>query len=173
MLIYIQMIESEEDKSKFEQLYLKYRWLMYSVAKSILNNEHDAEDAVHQAFLSILVNLQKIHKADCPETKSYIVIITERKAIDILRARKHITSLEFEEELSGIEITLPIDGGLADAIARLPARYREVILLRYAYGYTTKEIGKMLGRSQETVQRLLYRAKAALQNQLEKDGAVL
>ena len=42
MLIYIQMIESEEDKSKFEQLYLKYRWLMYSVAKSILNNEHDA-----------------------------------------------------------------------------------------------------------------------------------
>lgn len=50
MLIYLQMIESEADKSKFEQLYLKYRSLMLRVAMRILHNEQDAEDAVHQAF---------------------------------------------------------------------------------------------------------------------------
>lgn len=54
MLIYLQMIESEADKSKFERLYLRYRGLMFSVAMRLLSNEQDAEDAVHQAFLSII-----------------------------------------------------------------------------------------------------------------------
>ena len=53
MLIYLQMIESEEDKSKFEAIYNKYRYLMFSVANRVLNNQYDAEDAVHQAFISI------------------------------------------------------------------------------------------------------------------------
>ena len=52
MIIYFQMIESDEDKSKFEQLYIMYKGLMFHVAMKILKNEFDAEDAVHQAFLS-------------------------------------------------------------------------------------------------------------------------
>ena len=46
-------IESEEERSKFEQLYFQYRGLMYHVAMRILNNPHSAEDVVHQAFLFI------------------------------------------------------------------------------------------------------------------------
>ena len=79
MLIYLQMIESEEDKSKFEAIYNKYRYLMFSVANRVLNNQYDAEDAVHQAFLSIIDNLNKVREVDCPETRSYVVIITENK----------------------------------------------------------------------------------------------
>ena len=51
------MIESPEDKMKFERLYHKYRDLMYNIAYSFLKDEHDAEDAVHQAFVSIIENL--------------------------------------------------------------------------------------------------------------------
>ena len=54
MIIYLQMIESDEDKSKFEQLYIMYKGLMFHVAMKILKNEFDAEDAVHQAFLSLI-----------------------------------------------------------------------------------------------------------------------
>jgi len=39
---------------------------------------------VHQAFLSILENLDKISNVECPKTQSYIVIIVERKAIDTI-----------------------------------------------------------------------------------------
>ena len=48
------MIETEEDKVKFEQIYETYRDLMFRVASQILRNDHDAEDAVHQAFVSII-----------------------------------------------------------------------------------------------------------------------
>ena len=50
MLIYLQMLESEEEKSKFQRLYTKYRDLMYRVAEDLLHNEHDAEDAVTRRF---------------------------------------------------------------------------------------------------------------------------
>lgn len=104
MIIYLQMIESDEDKSKFEQLYIMYKGLMFHVAMKILKNEFDAEDAVHQAFLSLIENLKKISDVKCPKTRAYIVIITERKAIDIIRSRSKLVDMEFWESTYGIEI---------------------------------------------------------------------
>lgn len=45
MLIYMMMLETPEEKSLFEQIYLEYRGLMFHVAYEILHNEQDAEDA--------------------------------------------------------------------------------------------------------------------------------
>lgn len=173
VLIYIQMIASDEDKSKFEQIYLTYRKLMFFVARSILKNDADAEDAVHTAFVSIIEHLKKISEINCPETKAFAVIVAECKALDILRSKKYMADTDFCEATAGFEIELPGDGGLSDAISKLPARYREVILLRYAYGYSTKELGKMLGHSQGTVQKLIWRAKMALQKQLKEIGETI
>lgn len=173
MLIYLQMIESEEDKSKFIELYNQYRYLMFSVANRILKNEYDAEDAVHQAFVSIIDNLNKIGAVDCPETRSYVVIITENKAIDIIRSRKHLSVEELNDAVHGIDIPLPGDNGLADAMAKLPARYREVLLLRFDNGYSTKELAKMMGMTHGSVQKLIWRAKDALKKQLEEDGEMV
>lgn len=170
MLIYLSMIESESDKSLFEQLYIRYKGLMYHIAYRILQNREDAEDAVHQAFVSIAKNIKKITEVNCPKTYGYIVTIIERKSIDILRANKHIVSTDFEESEPGIEIPPPGEGGLADAIAKLNPRYREVILLHYAYGYKTNELANMLDIKQDSVRRLLWRAKEALKKQLEEGG---
>jgi len=63
MLIYLQMIENEEEKLKFIQIYEKYKDLMFYVAKRILGNDADAEDAVHEAFLAslnIYINFLKL-----------------------------------------------------------------------------------------------------------------
>ena len=60
MLIYLQTIETDKDKSKFEQIYEAYRGLMFHVAFKILEQEQDAEDAVHHAFVKIAENITKI-----------------------------------------------------------------------------------------------------------------
>lgn len=54
------MLETPEEKSLFEQIYLEYRGLMFHVAYEILHNEQDAEDAVHQAFVKIAENIKKL-----------------------------------------------------------------------------------------------------------------
>ena len=169
MLVYLQPLSSEQERRSFEALYLRYRSLMLSVARSFLPEPQDAEDAVHQAFLSILKNFDKISRIDCPETRAFVVIIVERKALDILRARQKTVPLEDMER--GVESPLPGESGLADALAKLPARYRQVLLLRFAYGYSTRELAKEFGMNQSSVQKLIWRAKEALEKLYEEGGA--
>lgn len=161
MLIYLQMLESEADKLKFEQLYHRYRGLMFHVAMQILGNESDAEDAVHEAFLSILKHFDSVSEPKSPKTRAFVVIITERKAIDIVRKRKPV--LELDERTTGITIEMPGDTGLEAALARLPARRRELLLLRYYIGYSTKEAAALLSMTDAAAQKELWRAKQDLQ----------
>ena len=60
MMIYLQMLETSEEKVRFEELVHTYKNLMFYVANQILNNDHDAEDAVQQAFFAILKNFRKL-----------------------------------------------------------------------------------------------------------------
>ena len=98
MLLYIQMLETLEEKSKFEQLYLGYRNLMFYVANGILHNRQDSEDVVHESFLKIIKIIDKIENPKCPQTRSLIVIITERTAIDLYRRHQKITEIPLDEE---------------------------------------------------------------------------
>ena len=170
MLMYLSMIETPDDKAKFERIYNRYRNLMYHVAYKVLGNHHDAEDAVHQAFVAIIRHLEKIGDIDCPETRSFIVLITERKAIDLIRTSHSEKVIPLNEDLIGIEIPAPGDHGLADALAKLPAHYREVLLLRFDNGYSTKELAQMLGMTESGVRKLIGRAKNALGRMLEEES---
>lgn len=170
MLIYLQMIETDADKSKFEQVYLKYRSIMFYVANQILHNDQDAEDAVHQAFLSIAENISKISEAVCPKTQSYVVIIAENKAIDLYRKNTRRKTVAYTEEIPDLMVESNESGDLADAILRLPPRYREVLLLRYDNGYTNEETAKLLGLSLAAERKLDQRAKSRLRELLKEEG---
>lgn len=173
MLIYLAMIDSPDDQAKFERVYNKYRYLMLHVANKILQNHHDAEDAVHQAFIAVIENLEKIIEVDSPKTRSYLVIITERKAIDLMRYNNRRQTLELNEDIAGVEIPFEMDNPVATAIAKLPAHYREVLLLRFNNGFTTREIASILSISNSGVRKMIVRAKKALQELLEKEGEVI
>ena len=78
--------------SRFEELYITYRKLMFYVAKGILGNDQDAEDAVHDAFLAIAKNFDKISTDDRHKTKAFVVIVVENKAINIYHHKKRRSS---------------------------------------------------------------------------------
>lgn len=161
-MVYLQMIETEEDKSKFEILYEEYRDLMRHVAFSVLHNEDDAEDAVHSAFIKIIENIKKIDDPKCHKTKSFIVTICERKAIDTYRAKaRHPQSL-FSEETVGLEVDYDGSFGLALCVAQLPPRYRQVLSLKYHQGLSAKEIAKLMDISEANVRKLEQRAREKL-----------
>lgn len=139
---------------------------MFYVAMGVLHDGPDAEDAVHQAFLSVLENLEKLPDVESPKTQAYVVTVTERKAIDILREEKNYVGAEMDE--LGMEFQTPGANGLEDAMERLPARYREIMLLRYQQGYDTKELARMMGMRRESVEKLLWRAKTRLRQIMEE-----
>ena len=67
----------------------------------------------------------------------------------------------------------PCGSPLADAMGRLPPRCREALLLRYGYGYSTRETASLLGLSVAAAQKALQRAKRALQAELEQEEATV
>lgn len=70
MFLYLAMIDSDADKSKFEILYSEYKNLMYYTANRILRNSRDTEDVVHQAFLKVIEILDTISSPRCHKTRA-------------------------------------------------------------------------------------------------------
>ncbi len=171
---YLNLLDTPEEKSRFEQLYLAYRQDMYTIAYSILHNSYDAEDAVHQAFLTIANNFKRISEIPCQEIKGYIVIIIRNTSINIYNSNKRRS--ERSSELDKCDASVGIDffeqfelEELKNAISRLPQIYKDIIYLHFLEGFTVKEISKMLSISRETVWKRTARAKKLLKSILE-DG---
>lgn len=171
LLIYLQMLESDADKHRFEQLYHRYRRLMFYVARQILPSDEDAEDAVHEAFVAIIRHFESVSDVSDSKTRAFVVLIAERKAIDLRRSNARRGTLPLEENCVGITIPPPGDGGLADAMAQLKPRWRELLLLRYYVGYSTREAAQLLGMTPAAAHKELTRAKTALRAILEEEGA--
>lgn len=169
MIMYIQMLETPEEQTKFEQLYLKYRSLMYHVAYKILHHQQDAEDAVHQAFLKIAEHMDKVEDPLSPKAQGYVVTIVENKAIDQYRKRQKQLCSPLVDEIHGIAISYEGNDTLTACILKLPARYREIILLRYHYGYSVREIAHMMSLSVSAASKLDQRAKNKLKALCQKE----
>lgn len=174
MFVYLAMIESPDGRSKFEIIYTLYKQLMYYIANSILDNTADSEDIVHDAFLKIIEILDKIDNPHSPQTRSLVVTITENKAIDLYRRRKNHIIIPFAEEHLGSPEQSKIDQipdqeVVAKAILSLPGRYREVLLLRYAQGYSMDEIAIILSMTKENVKKTIQRARKRLEEALSTE----
>ena len=169
MLICLQALDSPEDRTRFEALYTAYRGLMYHVAYGIVKNEQDAEDAVHMAFLSLAEH--SLPPELGPRARCLAATVAERKAIDLYRAKRRHPQAELEE-IPGCN-TPPSDGTLAGAMAALPPRYREVLLLRFYNGYSAAETAGLLGLTPENIRQITARAKRRLAAELTERGEVL
>lgn len=83
------MIETDEDKSKFEEIYQEYRNLMYYVAYKRMQHEQDAEDVVHHVFVKIAENIKNIEPVS-PKTKQLNIVgrvIEKRQQLRALQKR--------------------------------------------------------------------------------------
>lgn len=164
-----------EEHVKIEKIVQTYGKLMFHVANAVLHNEHDAEDAVQQALIAIYQNISKISDIECPKSRSFIVTIVERKAIDLYRAKQRGASVSLEEEYIHVpavthDDTLSDRSELARAMAALPARYREVLFLKYDHGYSDREIAAMLDMTAANVRKTVQRAKKKLETMLTERG---
>lgn len=173
-MIYLMMIDGEEEKRKFVILYEKYRCLMLKVACNILQDNFLAEDAVHEAFMKIARNMKKIGEVDTLETKRYLITVTKNATIDIYRKKKRKINREISmDELGESSVPLSymeteVDEGTLEILKDLPVKYRDVFLLKYANEMDNDEIAKLLKLSEGTVRQRLSRGKSMIQEAMNK-----
>lgn len=169
MLIYLSMIENEEDKEKFEEVYALWHDKMYGVAMKDLKNPHDAEDVLIEAFTYIAKNMDKIDDPKSKKTLSYVCVVTKHFAIDEIRRRKRVTLVNYDDLAYAIGSFKMTDDTLTNAILKLPEKHRQIIFLKYYHGYAVKEIAKMYGMKYDATQKLLFRIKKGLETKLSKE----
>ena len=178
MLVYLEMLETPEEKLKFEQLYFLYRDKMYAVAFKILHNENDAEDIVHESFKAIIENFEKINDISCHKTWNYIVTIVKNKSFTLYQKKKHHETSAYEDwvevkmDFTPEKVTeeREIAEILAELIRSLPFPYKEVLYLQYYNALSGEEIAKFIDKTPAHVRKISQRAKAMLKEELLKRG---
>lgn len=176
--MYFQIIESPDDRTKFEKLYTTYLKKMQYVAESILKDSNEAENVVHDTFLAIIDNLGNINENDCHKTWNYIVTILKNKCFNVLQKNKKTVysddSLVFkdQEQSSNEEIVIKkeLTEFLITLIRTMNYPYKEVIYLRYYNGMNLKEIAEVLQISYDNTRQIFVRAKKLLKQKCIEGG---
>lgn len=175
MNLFLTLLDSEGEKSKFEKVYEKYRKLMHYVAKGILADDQLAEDAVQEAFFRIAKNFYKVGEIDCPQTKNFVVIIVRNAALTIVKKEETASSIEEIDSLSDGEVRQDDStfekveiSELIGEILNLPETYRYPLYLYGVYDYKMAEIANLLGITTETAKKRVQRGRQILRNNLEK-----
>jgi RNA polymerase sigma factor (sigma-70 family) len=157
-----------QDLGAYDQIVARYRDMAYSYAYTILRDFHLAEDATQEAFLQAFYDLAALREPQAfPGWLRRIVF----KQCDRLTRRKQLRTVSWEDAAEIAVIETDPDQHIADqerhtavhkAIAALPAREREAILLFYIRDYSQNDIAAFLGVPASTVNSRLQSARRRL-----------
>ncbi len=180
VLIYIFTFQTPKEQEKFEAIFHRYQKLLLYKAYDVLKDYVLAEDAVSEAFLRVYKNLHKIEDVDSPATASFLVTIVRNAALTIRQKEKrNVTELyddDFAEQYEddyNLEEEILADISSAHILSLLDSleeQQRAVFVLKFAHGYSHKEIGTLLNLSENNVTVKLFRAKKRLAGILMKEG---
>ncbi|MHB8061683.1 MAG: RNA polymerase sigma factor [Ruminiclostridium sp.] len=169
----------DKEYKKIEELYIEYRTMMYRIAYSILNDNVFSEDAVQQAFETIIINYDKFKNLTENRTKGLLILITKNTCLNILKRKKIIEFVSFDDEMDDSCIDNPIENfiisnesysRLLKVIDDLDEKYSLVLQLKFVFGYTYSEISKLLSISDQVVRVRIYRAKKKIIECLKSEG---
>jgi RNA polymerase sigma-70 factor (ECF subfamily) len=159
------------DEVALRYLYLRFADNVYGYARSIVRDEHEAEDVTQQVFARLLTALATYEQRAVPFS-AWLMRITHNLAIDHLRRRTALCETpdiaEAREEDRSHDLRLALEG----ALATLPDVQRRVLVMRHWFGCSPGEIAQALDRSEDSVHGLHHRGRRALREALaEVDAA--
>jgi RNA polymerase sigma factor (sigma-70 family) len=177
------------DGDAFATLYTRYEKRAYNLCLRILGSEDDAADATQEAFLGVLKRLPKLEGRELA-FGSYLFTSARHACYDLIERRKRA---EPSNEIA--DGAVPVGGGVGgggigfdpgdphedpernvllaarqdeirDANAKLPARQREVLVLRELEDLSYDEIAELMEMNRNSVAQLISRARISLRDAL-------
>lgn len=175
-MILFSMADEDDDSSKFQRIYERYKNMMFQVAYDVSKNTHDSEDIVQLSLMKLNDILYKVdkHDIDTPRFKNLVITITKNTAIDQLRKASHapipFESVEKpESSRSAEELYLQTEDykKLLQCINELDDKYKEILRLRILHHLSSRETAKILNITEFNVNTRLSRAKRLLAEKLK------
>jgi len=170
------------EKKLFYELVKPYQGRVYSAALAVLRNEADAEDAAQEAILKAFTHIKQF-RAEA-RFSTWLIQIAVNEAL-MRRRRAHSEIMEpigerqeedgnytprdfadWREIPSEALERKEIRQKLAEAVAMLTQKYREVFILRDVQQLSIEESAEVLGISRASVKTRLLRARLMLRDML-------
>jgi RNA polymerase sigma-70 factor (ECF subfamily) len=168
------------DMAAFNLLYERYLNVVYQRVRYSIP-QADVEDVTQETFIAVIRSLKEFRYE--AKFRTWLHAILGRKIADYYRRRDpadfqwvQSDASENDDPLNRVEQGM--DGSstsslddiiwVRQSLMRLPAHYREVILLRFVDGLSFSEIAGQLDLSLEATKSLFRRAISTLQQDLEK-----
>ena len=160
------------DDQQFSELYEKYANDVLRFSYFYLGDRQQAEDVTQDVFVRLLTHTPDLVPG---KEKAWLLKVAMNRCRDIWRAAwmKRVVLGSPAMELT------PAPGNMDDslerqelmvAIHRLPADFRDVVLLHYYQGYGINEIAEMLHVPEGTISSRLSRGRKKLQDILKESG---
>lgn len=158
MILYT--LDDEAQTNELEEIYRANAEKFYAIAFSRLQNKHDAEDAVQEAFLRIAKNPQNFFRIPAHKKAAYIDVIIRNVSCDMLRAKNKKPEAELDENYAYESDTpeeIVIDGIAAEELIKfimsMPQAKKDVMYLKISFGYSNSQIAEALGISETAVRK--------------------
>ena len=179
------------DLDAFNRLVLAYQQQAYNLALRLLDDDHGAQDAVQQSFISAY---EKIHTFRGGSFCAWILRIVTNNCYDELRRQKRRPTTELTPLISdsGEEVEEPgwmedssspspedqyeikeLEAAIQNCIRALPVEFRAVVVLVDLQGMDYQEAAQVIKTPLGTVRSRLARARQRLQDCLQGSGELL
>jgi RNA polymerase sigma-70 factor, ECF subfamily len=157
----------EGDRDALQFLYLRYSNNIYGYVRSIVRDDHEAEDVTQHVFAKLMTTLVKYDDRGVPFF-AWLLRLARNVAIDHLRANRLTpTETVIDPDTSSIA-DMDRAETVRAALATLPDEQRQVVILRHVVGLSPGEIADRMGRSESSIHGLHHRGRRALQRELAR-----
>jgi len=169
----IKACQKQNSKAQ-EELYTLYKDALFVLCLKYCQNETEAEDNLHNAFIEIFTNIKQYKGSGSFE--GWMKRITINKAIDSYKKSYQLVSIndktyadtEIEEnELDDFSMDY-----ILELVQNLPNQYRLVFCLYELDDYSHADIAEMLNISIGTSKSNLHRAKIILKEQIKNNKSI-
>lgn len=170
------LIENDDDRHFLEGIYLDYHRLMYAQALQITRSGEEAQDVVSDAMMALMKKIDLLRTLPCNKLRAYVVTTVRHTAINLFhrKKRERLTDDATLEDLAGngrVEDALLARAGveqIKNAIAALPPREKDIMMMKYFRELTDDEISEETGLRPVSIRVHLSRARRHLGELLAK-----
>lgn len=164
---YTELVQKAQfgDAQAFSQLYESIYLDLYRFALYTLKNTHDAEDVVSEAVTDAWQGIRGLRKAEAFKAWMFRILTNKCRR----KMRQYVDkTMELPEDLASESRDICLDLDVREAFARLSDEERLILALNIFGGYTSKEIGKELVMSDNTVRSKQSRALKKMEASLNQ-----
>ena len=160
-------------RRRFDELVGVFHQDMYRYAAWLSRDRTVAEDVVQESLLRAWKSLESLR--DDAAAKHWLLTIVRRENARYFE-RRRLETVDVDDLTPSQEALLANEpdhelDDVRDAIYRLDDDYREPLVLQVLMGYSTNEIGELMGLRQGAVLTRLHRARLKLRDDMENEMA--